>query len=221
MTRSLLALDLALNAGWAWWRQGEPKARAGLWEIDPNLDLGGRLASLYRSAFAKAKELELTDIAIEEPLVSVAGVPGKATQFHWLISAYGVISMLGAQIKTNGVPINVVPIANATMAVHWMGARDIEKKNRKTYSILEAQRRGLENMIVIRKKPDHNVADAFGVLCTRIAQIGLCNETPWDSKRSPGPLFTGNGQPKGTTITKENQRAAAIITNRALSFDRE
>ncbi len=219
MTHSMLALDLALNAGWAFWREGEPKPRAGLLEIDSGLSLGGRLASIYKFALPFVKENQVTDIAVEEPLVAANGV-GKAAQFHWLISAYGVICMLGAQMRVNGVPINVVPIANATMAVHWMGTRDIEKKDRKTYSILEAQRRGLAKSIIIRDKDIHDIADAFGVLSTRCAQLGICNSTPWDSKRSPGPLFTGQSQghktPFGTRITADNKRTAAIITNRIM-----
>lgn len=121
--------------------------------------------------------------------------------------------MLGAQIKTGGVPINVVPIANATMAVHWLGSRDIEKKQRKVYSVLEAQRRGFPTI------QDHNTADALGVLSTRIAQLFLCEKTPWDSKRSPGPLFTGVPQSQGTRITKANQVAATKLVSRAMSFE--
>ncbi len=209
---SLLSLDLALNAGYAQWTVGAPKANAGLLQIDPSLELGGRLASLYKWALVKVREWEVTDISIEEPLVG--NVPGHAKQFYWLISAYGIICMLGAQIKTNGVPINVVPIANATMVVHWLGSRDIEKKLRKTYSVLECQRRGFQ------KITQHDTADAIGVLSTRCAQLGLCGQTPWDSKRSPGPLFTGLPQPQGTKITKANERTAAILTSRAMSFNR-
>ncbi len=212
MRYSLLALDLALNAGYAHWKQGDAKASAGLLQIKATPEIGPRLASLYKWALAKVKEWEVTDIAVEEPLLHGAGY---ANQFHWLISAYGVICMLGAQVRTNGVPINVVPIANSTMAVHWLGTRDIEKKLRKTYSVLEAQRRGFPHV------NQHDTADAIGVLSTRCAQLGLTNETPWDSKRSPGPLFTGIKQPHGTVITKSNQRSAAIITSKALSFDRE
>ncbi len=218
MTQSLLALDLALHAGYAQWTVGEQKTNAGLLTIKATKDsgavtsLGFRLASLYRWTFAKLREWSVTDIAIEEPLV--AGGAGKASQFHWLISAYGVVCMAAEQCKTNGVTIHVVPIANATMAVHWLGSRDIEKKLRKPQSLLEAQRRGLKNITA------HDTADAFGVLSTRIAQLGLTHLTPWDSKRSPGPLFTGPQLP-GTTITKSNQRAAAILTNKALSFERE
>ncbi len=213
MSHSILALDLALNSGYSQWAPGDVKPRAGLLKIDPALGLGDRLASLYKWGLRVVAEWGVTDIAIEEPLVAGAG---HAAQFHWLISAYGVISMLGAQVKTKGVPINVVPIANRTMIVHWCGTNDIEKKQRKVYSVLEVQRRGFPNIT------DHNIADSLGVLSLRCCQLGL--QTPWDSKRSPGPLFTGiqtgHQKPFGTAITKSNKVAAAKILNR-MSFDGE
>lgn len=217
----MLALDLALNSGWTFWAQGDAKPRAGLLEIDRKKNLGGRLAQVFKFAFPFCKENGVTDISIEEPMV---GGPGNNDQFFWLISAYGVVCMLAEQIRTNGVPINVTPIANATMATHWLGTKTIEKADRKTYSILEAQRRGLGRAIEVEIKGEikaiHDIADSFGVLSTRCAQLSICNETPWDSKRSPGPLFTGHAQghktPLGTRITAENKRTAAIITNRVL-----
>ena len=218
MTISLLALDLALHTGYSQWSPGMPKPNAGLLKVknekfaddeaSKGRVLGVRLASLYKWGLKVTKEWQVTEISVETPLVG-GSVAGHAAEFHWLISAYGVIAMMGAQLN-----IPVVPIANATMAVHWLGTRDIEKKLRKTYSILEAQRRGFPNV------QDHNIADSLGLLSLRCAVLGL--QTPWDSKRSPGPLFTGlTGKPAGTAITKSNKIAAAKILNAAGSFDRE
>lgn len=217
MSHSMLALDLALNSGYMRWKVGDARPVAGLLEIESSLNLGGRLASLFKFVYREVREYGITDISIEEPLIG-EGVPGKAKQFHWLISAYGVVCMIAEQVKTNGVSVNVMPIANATMAVHWLGSRDIPKHLRKTQSMLEAQRRGLK--LDSNKATDHNKADAAGVLSTRCSQLGICHLTPWDSKRSPGPLFTGAHAPKGTVITQSNKRAAAIILNKGQSFNK-
>lgn len=227
MTKSILALDLALNAGYAQFTEGEPKPRAGLLEIERKQELGGRLAQLYRWLLRVTKEWAVTDICIETPLVG-GQAAGQEKVFFWLISTYGVTAMAGAQCRTNGVPINVVPIANSSMFVHWAGSKNdargdlIPKELRKTYSILEAQRRGLGRAITIKDKSgverqDHNIADAFGVLSLRCCQLNL--QTPWDSKRSPGPLFTSAAMPKGTMITKSNKAAAQRIMART-SFNR-
>lgn len=203
MSQCLLALDLALNTGYACWKVGDPKPSAGLLEINKHKEMGGRLASLYKWGLRFCKENGVTDICAESPLV--AG-PGSASEKFWLISAYGVICMMGSQLG-----VNVVPIANSTMIVNWCGTNNIEKKHRKTMSVLEAQRRGFP------KITDHNVADALGLLSLRCCQLNL--KTPWDSSRSPGPLFTDSHALKGTTITKANKIAAALIINKATSFN--
>lgn len=213
MSQSILALDLALHAGYAHWAVGLDKPRAGLLEINKHQELGGRLAQLYRWLLRVTKEWSVTDICVESPLVGNGETPGKETQFFWLIGCYAVTSMLGAQTG-----INVVAIANSTMFVHWCGSINdangerIPKKQRKTYSLLEAQRRGFKNIT------SHDTADALGLLSLRCAMLNL--SPPWDFKRSPGPLFTKSHAPAGIKITKQNRIAANVAINKGLSFDR-
>lgn len=56
MSQSILALDLALNAGYAHWKVGDAKPSAGLLQIDASLDIGPRLASLYKWAMVKVRD---------------------------------------------------------------------------------------------------------------------------------------------------------------------
>lgn len=198
---SVLALDLAKKSGYAQWTVGE-RPRSGTFDAAVTEDIGKRLASLYKWGLKRTKEWGVTDIVIEAPIT--AAMPGSAAKTIWLVSAFGVLSMLGAQYG-----IRVTPIANITMAIHWMGTRDIPKKQRKTYSVLEAQRRGFRNVT------DHNEADALGLLSLRCCQLNI--KTPWESGKSPGPLFTGAHAPQGVTITKANEVRAAVIVNKVLA----
>ncbi len=208
MTESVLAFDFALNCGVAAWRVGEPKPYVSLLQFKNTEEPGLRFAKFYKYILKITKEREVTDIAFETPIVG----GGTRDKNFWLIGAYGIACMAGAQLK-----IRVTAIDNRAFFLHWCGDNSIEGDRRKTMSILEAQRRGFPN---IRQ---HDMADALGVLSLRCSMLRLA--PPWDFKQSPGPLFTnlstGTNQPQGTKISKSNERAAAIITNRALSFERD
>lgn len=205
---SILALDLAKVAGYAWYREGEAKAESGVLDVSKFPDVGTRLASFYKWGLRKTKEWEVTDLVVESPVIG----GGKEGKIIWLVSAYGIFMMLGAQCR-----IDVTKIRNDTFFIHWCGTNNIEGLDRKHYSVLEAQRRGC-SLSSGHAIEDHNEADALGVLSLRCRMLNI--STPWDSQKSPGPLFTGAHEPKGTKITQSNKRAAAIILNKGQSFNR-
>lgn len=207
MARCILALDLAKTTGYACWTEGTPKPIIGAISLQDE-DIGTRLARGFKWGVKVTQEWGVTDIAIEAPVIG----GGKEDKITWLVGFYAVFLMLGAQRR-----INVVKIRNDAFFIFWCGTNNIEGEQRKVYSVLEAQRRGFPNLTM----KQHDIADALGVLTFRCAELGL--KVPWDGQRSPGPLFTGiqtgHKQLHGTTITKGNERAAAILVNKTLSFN--
>lgn len=206
MKRCVLALDLAKVTGYACWREGDPKPNAGIIDVSHLKKRGDRLASQFKWGVNKVKEWEVTDIVVEAPIIG----GGNEDKIIWLVGCLAIFEMLGSQYK-----IDVTKVRNDTFFIHWCGTNNIEGDQRKVYSVLECQRRGFPLIT------DHNTADAMGVLSFRCAQLNMT--PPWDFRRSPGPLFTGSAmnhkQLKGTRITPDNKRAAAIIVNRQLHGD--
>lgn len=197
-----LSLDLATEAGVAYWGHGMPLPRAWILDLPEGASIGVWLAALYEWAIEFVNLEEITDISIETPLIGF----GDENKNFKLISGYGVMCMVGATLG-----VSVSPIANSTMFTHWVGSNKFQGKERKARSVVAAQMRGFG------KVSNHNIADTLGVLTCRLHMLGI-KDVPWNiQKGMADSLFEGKG---GTRITKQNEVASAKILNKALSFNR-
>ncbi len=202
MDATILALDLASRTGYAWWKPGMEKPKAGVYDLPSEVNRGAWFKDLYEWAREFAGAIGATDIAFESPLIGF----GDQNKNMMLITAAGLMEMVGHEISAS-----TKPIANNSMFAHWVGPVHEEDRKgkdwRKNYSLLAAQRHGW--MV-----KDHNIADALGVLNYRTWQLDI--KTPWDNKKNPGNLFR---VPQGVRVDKSNERAATVLVNRAMSFD--
>lgn len=199
----VLALDLATRTGCAFWHDGMPQPRAFLVDLPAGAELGTWLAALYDWAMPFVELEEVTHIALETPLIGF-GDHNKNTK---LISAYGVLCMIGARLPSKA---EVIPIANATMFSHFVGAKPVSGKERKTRSVLAAHLRGWG------KVTDHNIADALGLLVTCLFNLSPRPRTAFDiGKGVADTLFEPKGvkasdvkDPRGQAFVREAVRTA-------------
>lgn len=212
---AFLGLDLATEAGVANWRPGMPWPRAWVLNLPRGADTGIWLFELYRWGVDFVRLEQITDIAVETPLIGM----GDAEKNFKLIGAAGVIRMIGAQVteerkERGGAPCSVTLIANSTMAAHHIGSNDVKGDRRKTLSVLSCHQRGMT------KVQNHNIADAIGVLATRLHQLGLEKQVPWDIRKgTANTLFEPKGGVSQADL-KAGGKASARTINSALSFDR-
>ncbi len=212
---SHLGLDLATEAGAASWKPGLQWPRAFLVNLPKGADTGLWLWELYQWGIGFCRLEEVTDIAVETPLI---GMGGEEKNFK-LIGAAGVMRMIGAQLtderRAAGGPVcQVTLIANSTMFSHFVGSNNFTGDERKNRSIMSCHLRGMG------KVSNHNVADAIGVLTYRLHMLRLHKEVPWDiQKGAANTLFEGK---PGVRIDASNQKAATALMQRsAINFERE
>ena len=217
---SFLALDISTNTGAAFWRSGMAWPRTWVLALPQGAETGVWLAELFDWADSFVRMEKVTDISVETPLI---GFGGEEKNFK-LIGAAGVIRMIGARASAErsgrsgrletGMPCKVTLISNRTMAAHWLGSADVPADRRKTLSVMSAHQRGMG------KVQSHDIADSIGVLATRLHQLGMEKDVPWDIRK--GTVNTLFEPKRGVTQAdlKAGGKASARTLNTVLSFDR-
>lgn len=205
---SVLAIDPATTAGWAFWKTGAAKPRAGTWKLGAleqhaGTTMMGKWLDQYCNTVDDFCAInEVTDIVVESPFIPVYN---------------GGVNMDSAAVNVTLVKINHLLAYRRAARVHEMMRPHVlyhairkkggERKMLKQECMLRCQQKGWN-------VTDDNVADALMTLDYWLYKEDVPG-VPWDCSPILAPLFEGRGV-KVSDLPKASQAKVNGMVNAAM-----
>lgn len=207
---SILAVDGGTVTGWAHWREGMQKPRAGTLHLPENENMGIWGHALVEWMVPFIRENQVTLVHIEKPIIHLHRQEDSGrvrTNIHEITKGQAVASFSRYAAYIEGVQSELIPRPSACK--HFAGIGAGKRRDLKAACFVAAQAKGW----AIKSQ---DAADALAIL--DFACWTLKQKTPWDCRPLPGPLFTAEAA-KGIQLPANSAKVSARLLNKALSFD--
>lgn len=173
----VLALDLATNCGWSFWKPGLDQPRRGPIKLPGGV--GDELERVFLALrrwlrdFDTMEPLQGGFVVIEAPMHNP-----KRDDLRKMRLLLG----LANEASTTALELGASPrdTKHSDMMGWWVGSKSLPSEDGKAYSLKAAKVHGWETR-------DDNIADSLGVL-THFIGINQI-KVPWDCRACPSPEF--------------------------------
>ncbi len=193
----VLSLDPGDHTGWALYREGDAKPRAGVANL-PDLDKNlGNWANAFREWVVGLARLEgVTHIVSEAPIIVTHG-KNNAPDINVVIKHVAILVAASMCADELGIP-QPTRASRSTVSKHFTAlvpgmkldnGERVKRKMLKDYFIANCMKKGWD--VGKFEKRAEDVADALGTLDWYCFDRKI--KTGWDSRPSPGPLFQARG----------------------------
>lgn len=218
--RCLMTFDPGRRTGYAIWKQGMAKPRAGTIDMPDTKDIGVWSLAFRDWALPYMRLEGVTDVASEAPIIAVHSkkpadpLPGRAPpaapkghiDVNVVVFHVGILVTIEQVRAELGLP-PVVRAYRSQVVKHFTGSGKGKRDELKRRCLVQCQATGWNVL-------DENTADALAVLDWFAYETDQA--TPWDCSPRAGGLFTPAGAKP--PVNKVEDAAVNRIANEALRF---